>query len=79
MQTSGSSYLAAALPLVEPPMPTLGCPSDPETIAAVLNQAGFRTTFLSASQLADPNDFHAGRFDLVVLPTGRTFPAKGMT
>lgn len=62
--------------LHEPGMPMRGCPSDPETLATIIERAGVATTLLSGDELADPAVFHAGRYDLVVVPTGRTFPAK---
>ncbi len=61
--------------LREAQMPTRGCASDPETLATIIRGADVETTFLSADELADPGVFHADRFDLVVLPTGETFPA----
>ena len=60
----------------QPGMPTLGCPSNPETLATIVGRAGVNTTLLSADELVDPSVFHVERFDLVVVPTGRTFPAK---
>jgi glycosyl hydrolase family 42 (putative beta-galactosidase) len=67
---------ARAAILYEPGMPKQGCPSDPEILAAIIKRADVDTTLLSADELADPSVFHAGRYDLVVVPTGRTFPAK---
>ena len=61
--------------LREPGMPTRGCPSDPETLAAIIGEAGVDTTFVSAEELADPNVLHAGTFDLVVVSSGQAFPA----
>ena len=52
-----------------------GAPSPPQTIAAVLNEAGLETRLLSAGELADPTLLNTSRFDLLVLPTGQTFPA----
>jgi len=66
----------AAAILREPGMPVQGAASSPETLAAILQGAGFEVRLLSADELADPIAFNASRFDLVVLPTGATFPAR---
>jgi hypothetical protein len=66
----------AAAILYEPGMPVQGAASSPETVAEILRPAGFEARLLSADALADPTVFNAARFDLVVLPTGGTFPAK---
>ena len=58
-----------------PRCPTRGCPSNPQTLATIIREAGIKTTLLSTEELADPTTFHAGRFDLLVVPTGQTFPA----
>lgn len=68
--------LAQVAILHEPGMPMRGCPSDPEILATIIEGAGVDTTLLSADELANPSVFHAGRYDVVVVPTGRTFPAK---
>ncbi len=60
----------------EPGMPITGKASPPETLAAILRKAGFEVRLLSADQLADPMVFNASQFDLVVLPTGESFPAE---
>ncbi|MHB8899123.1 MAG: hypothetical protein ACYC6Y_10290, partial [Thermoguttaceae bacterium] len=61
--------------LREAGMPAGGSASNPEVLALILRNGGVETTFVSADELADPTVFHAGRFDLVVLPTCETFPA----
>ncbi|HIE52345.1 MAG TPA: hypothetical protein EYP85_11350, partial [Armatimonadetes bacterium] len=45
-----------------------------EFVAATLRPAGFTVTFLTADQLADPAQFSAPQFDLLVLPECRVFP-----
>ncbi|HUT88613.1 MAG TPA: beta-galactosidase trimerization domain-containing protein [Thermoguttaceae bacterium] len=66
----------AAAILREPGMPVQGAASSPETLAKILEGAGFDVRLLSADELADPIVFNASQFDLVVLPTGATFPAE---
>ena len=73
-RAAGSRAHAAILH--EPGMPTQGRSSGAETLATIVRRAGLDVTLLSADELADPSVFHAGRFDLVVVPTGRTFPAN---
>ena len=60
----------------EPNMPMRGAASSAATIAAILRRIGLRTQVISAVQLADPGFFNTSRFDMLVLPTGRTFPAQ---
>ena len=62
--------------LHEPTMQLRGAASAPATIAAILGRIGVRTQVISAMQLVDPGFFNASRFDMLVLPTGRTFPAQ---
>ena len=62
--------------LHEPGMPIRGAASSPQTIAAILEDAGFATRLLSADELADPTVLSPSAIDLVVLPTGQSFPAK---
>ena len=61
--------------LNQPDLPVQGARRRRQTIAAVLNEAGLETRLLSAGELADPTLLNTSRFDLLVLPTGQTFPA----
>ena len=61
--------------LQQPDLPAGGAPASPEMIAAILQGAGLETHLLAADELADPTVFNPSRFDLLVLPTGPTFPA----
>ena len=62
--------------LYEPGMATQGAASSAKNIANILDQIGMKTRCISAAQLANPAFFNVGRFGLLVLPTGRTFPAE---
>lgn len=66
----------AAAILNEPDLPIRGAASSPETLAALLKGAGIEPRLLSAAELSDPRLFNASQFDLVVLPTGQSFPAS---
>ncbi len=61
--------------LNEPEMPVRGAKSLPQTIGKILEDAGIKVQLLSADQLADPGVLKPSAFDLVVLPTGQTFPS----
>ena len=62
--------------LDEPTMPKAGAPAQPAAIAKTLAAVGIKTELLSAADLADPAVLTPNRFDLVVVPTGRSFPAE---
>jgi hypothetical protein len=62
--------------LDEPGMPQRGAPSSPETIAHVLSDGGMRVERLTAAQFGDSSQLNTERFDLIVLPTGETFPVE---
>ncbi|MCL5099395.1 MAG: hypothetical protein M1608_18045, partial [Candidatus Omnitrophica bacterium] len=68
--------LGTAAILDEPGMPIDGMASSPAVIAAILRHAGLATELLSAVQLADSTRFNTSRFDLAILPTGQSFPAR---
>ncbi len=83
-QAEADAYFAAAkfarrpghdVAILRDNFPKLGAPSDPDVLAAALKGAGFNTTFLDGVQLANPAIVNPDRFDLVVLPYGRAFPA----
>lgn len=71
----GARLQDTAAILCEPELPAAGAPAKPETIAAILREAGFETTLVSAQSLADQAVLNRSRFDLVVIPTGPVFPA----
>ena len=62
--------------LNEPSMPVVGAGSKPETIAGILGVVGIKTELVSAEQLADPMALNPSKYDLVVIPTGQSFPAQ---
>jgi hypothetical protein len=62
--------------LDEPGMPQRGAPASPETIAQILSDGGMRVERLTATQFGDPSQLNTERFDLIVLPTGETFPIE---
>lgn len=61
--------------LHEPAMPIVGTASDPETLGRIFSQAGLDVELFSAEQLADEKLLDPRRIDLVVIPTGQSFPA----
>ena len=65
----------AAAILHEPGMPARGCPSAVEVMAQILAKAGVSVEMISADQLADGAVLTKSRFDILVVPTGETFPA----
>ena len=67
--------IGSAAVLDEPGMPVRGCPSSPAVVAEILSTAGWRVERLSAQQLADTSVLSNQRYDVVVIPTGETFPA----
>ena len=71
----GPPHPGAAAILNAPDLPVRGAASSPAVIAAVLREAGLETQLLSADELADPTVLSASRFNLLVLPTGQSFPA----
>ena len=62
--------------LDEPTLPVRGIASSPKVIGKILGKAGIVCQSISARQLADPVQFTRGLFDLVILPTGQSFPAQ---
>lgn len=57
-------------------IPVVSMVSSPEYLASVLNDAGFETKFLSASDLCDCDLMQKDNFDVLILPYGGSFPAK---
>jgi hypothetical protein len=68
------AYRAAILD--EPGLPVQGCATPVATFRAALAAEGVPLTPLSADRLADPDVFNADRFDLLIVPTGATFPIE---
>jgi len=62
--------------LSQPDLPVQGKPSSPQTLAKILQGAGYETRLLSADEIADPAVLNPSHFDLLVVPTGQTFPAE---
>lgn len=67
-------YRAAILH--EPSLPVQGIRTPLETFRRALAAEGISLTPLSASQLANPETFNADRFDLLIVPTGASFPVE---
>jgi hypothetical protein len=56
-------------------LPATGTASGPTYLRSLVEQAGYGCAFLTAEAMADPNVLTAGRFDVLVLPYGASFPA----
>lgn len=56
-------------------IPPSGTASDPNRLSGLARAAGYRCTFVTASELADPARLTADRFDVLLLPYGGSFPA----
>jgi len=66
--------LATAAVLDQPDLPTRGCPSAPDVLTRILAEAGVQARRVSAAELAESQLLARQHFDMVVLPTGATFP-----
>ena len=53
-----------------------GVPSSPSVLADMLHRAGFRTDRMDARNLADHRVLNRGRFDVLILPYGPSFPVE---
>ena len=73
--TAAQPASGSAAVLDEPGMPLRGCPSSPAVIAEILSAEGLRVDRVSAQQMADSSVLSNQNYDLLVLPTGETFPA----
>lgn len=73
--TSTRPATGRAVILDEPDMPIRGARSSPRVLARILEAAGLTSRLVSADELADPRILDAKWLDLVVLPTGRSFPS----
>jgi len=64
----------------EPNFPRIGLPEDvtPEFIASALRRHGFEVTFLSAADLASPNQLNARRINTLVLSYGPAVPLEAL-
>lgn len=69
-----TDYRAAILH--EPALPVKGARTPIEAFQRALTAEGIPLTPLSASQLADPALFNAEKFDLLIVPTGASFPVE---
>ncbi|MBM3472899.1 MAG: hypothetical protein FJX75_06495 [Armatimonadetes bacterium] len=56
-------------------LPATGTASDPTHLRSLVEKTGYGCAFLSAEAMADPNVLTFGRFDVLVLPYGASFPA----
>jgi hypothetical protein len=65
---------AEAVVLHEPGMPVRGMASAAPVVRQILAGAGIHSRLVSARELADPAMLDAATIDLVVLPTGQSFP-----
>jgi len=65
---------ASVVVLHEPGMPVRGAASSAPVVARILEAAGLKTRLISARELADPAVLDPGRVELLVLPTGQSFP-----
>jgi hypothetical protein len=63
-----------AVILHEPGMPVRGAASSAPVVARILKGAGIAARLVSARELAAPSVLDAEQVDLVVLPTGQSFP-----
>ncbi|HQH51660.1 MAG TPA: hypothetical protein PKY01_04500 [Candidatus Hydrogenedentes bacterium] len=63
--------------LDEPSLPVEGCATPPQTFEAALAAADIVVSRLSAEQLSDPAIFNGDAFDLLIVPTGASFPVSG--
>lgn len=76
--------LAAAAPprlpgriaILKDDLPASAASASPDFLAHALTQAGFDTAFVDCAQLAESNSFNRGKFDVVILPYGPSFPLK---
>jgi len=60
----------------EPSLPVKGVRTPLQTFQRALAAEGIPLTPMSASQLANPETFNAERFDLLIVPTGASFPVE---
>jgi hypothetical protein len=57
-------------------IPPSGAPADPDELAELLRQPGWRVGWLDSEQLADPQGLNREHIDVLVLPYGASFPVK---
>jgi len=69
-----SGYRAAILH--EPTMPVKGIRTPLETFRRVVSAEGIPLTVLNASQLANVQNFNREKFDLLIVPSGASFPVE---
>jgi hypothetical protein len=64
----------SAVILNQPDMPVRGIASKPEVLARIFGEAGIQTRMISATELADQTVLDPKSVDILVLPTGESFP-----
>ncbi len=69
----GAEEYRAAI-LDETTLPIEGCATPPAVFERVFAEQGVSTTRLNAEQLGDAQRFDAAQFDVLVVPTGASFP-----
>ncbi len=74
VQARPQGYRAAILH--DPTMPVTGKATPLQTFQRALSAEKIPLTVLNASQVADPQVFNADRFDLLIVPTGASFPVE---
>ena len=82
-----SALLCAALPSAayraaifwHPGMPVVGAATPPEAFERAFRSAGIACERLDATAVADPARLSRARFDLLVVPTGASYPAAGQS
>jgi hypothetical protein len=72
---AADSYGRAAI-LHQPGMPIKGMASSAQAMARILSGVQIDSRLLSAAELADPAVLNAASFDILVLPTGESFPIE---
>lgn len=76
LAAAASQDLPGRVAVLEDDLPSSAASASPEFLGNALKQAGFEATFVDCAQLADSNSFNRGKFDVVVLPYGPSFPVK---
>jgi hypothetical protein len=75
---SGISYAQGRIALLnDPKFPGRGAPSDASYLEKLLTGAGYQVTRISAEDLMSEKMLDVANIDLLVLPQGESYPAKG--
>jgi hypothetical protein len=75
-QPAGKLAAYRAAILNQPGMPVQGFATPAAAFRRALTAEGVPLESLTAEQLADPAQFNADRFDMLIVPTGATFPLR---